>query len=457
MINLLYYSDILLFPLYTVIFYYVYKRIVFRLCSDPDEIRVLIKAFWAKIIFTFLYAFVLQVIYGGGDSSRFYGTIQDLRLASSTNINFVYEILVSPAIVKETPLAYFIENGIFEGDNIGYMQMSSNFLIPKIGFFLSYICFNSYLCISLFFSIFALAGCVGLYKTFKVYYPSLKREISWITLFLPSVLFWVSALSKESICFGALGILFYLLMRMVRLGKISFGHIAIVVLCCSLILTVKNYIMIAMLPGLLILFFFSLVSKIKSNLVKYITNIFTAIIVISLIVYIFDNLDILVGSDSERFKKDAMLEYTSQQIGRYEQQGGSTIVITENQFDGTMGSFVRMFPTALFNAYYRPLLWEINNPAMLFSGLECFACLLLTLYALGISRVIGFFKILFTDLFALQCFIFTIFLGGIVGMTTFNLGTLVRYKTPALPFFLLLLFIIIDKYRKQKPNTPAEV
>jgi hypothetical protein len=373
-----------------------------------------------------------------------------LREATRANGSYFYEIISSTHLIKGTALAGYIENGTFSEDNIGYMQMSSNFLIPKVGYILSYISFNSYLCISLFFTFFVMAGTIGLYKAFKCYYPGLKREISWATLFLPSVLFWVSALSKESLCFGALGILFYFLVRVIKQRKPSILGLASIIFCSLIILNIKNYILLAFLPGLVILFFFGYVNRVENKLAKVLASSAVSAIVIILIIFLSNNLDLLVGEDSERYKKDALLEFTSQQVGRYERQGGSAVNISEMEFDGSLTGFIRLFPKGIFTAYYRPLPWEINNLAMLFSGIECLAFLIITLYVLYLTRIVGIIKVLVKEIFALQCFVYSMFFGGFVGMTTFNLGTIARYKTPALPFFIMLLFIIINKYKKPK-------
>ncbi|MEO7047983.1 MAG: hypothetical protein ABI091_21975, partial [Ferruginibacter sp.] len=43
----------------------------------------------------------------------------------------------------------------------------------------------------------------------------------------------------------------------------------------------------------------------------------------------------------------------------------------------------------------------------------------------------------------LYCFLFAIIFGLFVGATTLNFGTLVRYKIPAMPFYVMALFFIL--------------
>jgi len=43
----------------------------------------------------------------------------------------------------------------------------------------------------------------------------------------------------------------------------------------------------------------------------------------------------------------------------------------------------------------------------------------------------------------LYCFFFSIVFALFVGATTLNFGTLVRYKIPAMPFYVISLFLIL--------------
>jgi len=64
---------------------------------------------------------------------------------------------------------------------------------------------------------------------------------------------------------------------------------------------------------------------------------------------------------------------------------------------------------------------------------------------------VGFFKsfkIIFSDPVLIFCFVFSILFAGIVGMTTTNFGALVRYKIPCLAFYLMMIFIVMDKSGK---------
>ncbi|MBK9533341.1 MAG: hypothetical protein IPO42_16435 [Chitinophagaceae bacterium] len=54
----------------------------------------------------------------------------------------------------------------------------------------------------------------------------------------------------------------------------------------------------------------------------------------------------------------------------------------------------------------------------------------------------------------LYCLLFALLFALFVGATTANFGTLVRYKIPCLPFYIIALYLIHDRTRKIK-NSPA--
>lgn len=48
------------------------------------------------------------------------------------------------------------------------------------------------------------------------------------------------------------------------------------------------------------------------------------------------------------------------------------------------------------------------------------------------------------------CFFFSIVFALFVGSTTLNFGTLVRYKIPCMPFYIIALILILEISKKRK-------
>ena len=86
---------------------------------------------------------------------------------------------------------------------------------------------------------------------------------------------------------------------------------------------------------------------------------------------------------------------------------------------------------------------------MLISALESFAFLSFTLYVLFVvgSRL----RVALSNPDVIFGLVFSLSFAFAVGVSTFNFGTLARYKIPLLPFYLVALVIMLD-YRNKPTN-----
>jgi ABC-type sulfate transport system permease component len=104
----------------------------------------------------------------------------------------------------------------------------------------------------------------------------------------------------------------------------------------------------------------------------------------------------------------------------------------------------------MFSTLFRPFLWESKKIIILFSALESFFMLLALFYVLSKVGILKFLGSIFSDPQIFFAFILTLLLSAVVGFTTFNFGTLVRYRLPVLPFYFFMLIAI---YLKSKAVT----
>jgi hypothetical protein len=151
-----------------------------------------------------------------------------------------------------------------------------------------------------------------------------------------------------------------------------------------------------------------------------------------------------IGEDDERYSLDKIAvtaRITAYDIGFYTgKDAGSGYSLGE--LDGTFGSMIKLAPQAVNVSLFRPYLWEVRNPLMLLSALESLGLLFLTIYTVYKARrylfgALGNPTILF-------CLMFSVSFAFAVGISTFNFGTLTRYKIPLLPFYLMAMILILD-------------
>lgn len=162
---------------------------------------------------------------------------------------------------------------------------------------------------------------------------------------------------------------------------------------------------------------------------------------------------ILIGKDDPRYSLDKIAitaQITAYDIGFYTgRDAGSTYSLGE--LDGTFSNLMGKFPQAVNVSLFRPYLWEVRNPLMLLSALESLVLLLLTVWVVFTCRF-HLFQALRNPI-VLFCLVFSITFAFAVGVSTFNFGTLARYKIPLIPFYLIgLIFMHYEKRERNKPE-----
>jgi hypothetical protein len=134
-------------------------------------------------------------------------------------------------------------------------------------------------------------------------------------------------------------------------------------------------------------------------------------------------------------------------------QSGS--VYSLGEFDGTWTNMLSKAPQAIFVTLYRPFLWEARNPVMLLSALEAVFFLFMTLKVIWEMKFSWLLRLVGKQPVVLFCVLFAVTFSFAVGVSSYNFGTLVRYKIPMMPFLLASLYImqsqaIVKKRKKVK-------
>jgi hypothetical protein len=126
---------------------------------------------------------------------------------------------------------------------------------------------------------------------------------------------------------------------------------------------------------------------------------------------------------------------------------------------GDSSSQLLLAPLALLTSLFRPLLFEVSNPLILFSALEMSFFVAFTCIALYRRKITGILSETFRRPILGFCLTFVVAFGTGVGLATTNLGTLVRYRMPLIPFFAVLLVTLLQRSRQsaalQAPPLPS--
>jgi hypothetical protein len=192
--------------------------------------------------------------------------------------------------------------------------------------------------------------------------------------------------------------------------------------------------------------FFENLSQIRNRIVR----IFAAPAVTLMAVLLAGFAGIKAGEDNPKYALNKLAETaqsTAYDIRFYSGRAAGS-GYTLGELDGTFGSMIKLAPQAIVVTLFRPFVWEVNNPLMLISAIEALAflsCLLIVF-----MRSNFFFLQSLTNSTVIFCLGFSLVFAFAVGVSTYNFGTLVRYKIPMLPFFAIALILIDDLSRQER-------
>jgi hypothetical protein len=119
-------------------------------------------------------------------------------------------------------------------------------------------------------------------------------------------------------------------------------------------------------------------------------------------------------------------------------------------FDASISGVLSKFPEATLAGLFRPFIWEAKNPVMVLAGIENGVLLFLTIFLIIRLGPIPFIKVISNEPILFFSMIFGIFFAFSVGLTTSNFGAMVRYKIPAVPYYLASILIINEHYKATK-------
>lgn len=301
---------------------------------------------------------------------------------------------------------------------------------------------------TILFNVFAFIGPWKLFKLLNRRYPGQTLRLAFAMFFIPSCIFWGSGLYKDSFTLSATMWILYSIMAISFERKKIGLNILMIVINSYIIITIKPYIFVALMPAALILFLYSSVKNIRNKALR-------------VLVLPMGTVALLVGGL-------AVYSYVSPSLGQYGSMNSmmEKLVVTQQdfvnnktyssnffdigEFDPSLSGIAKKAPLAFIYGLFGPFPWQVANPVMAISSLEGMAFLFLFLIALrnvlfrkGASKVLSDPVIVGFLIFS---FMFIIF----VGLSTANFGSLVRYRIPALPLFFFCVMYIIGETRRDQ-------
>lgn len=396
------------------------------------------KWFFPNLLFHLLFGVLFALAYAviiseGGDTLAYHDSAYHLTELFWKN---------PPAYFQEiftTPSAETITDR-FDADT-GYppswiYREPESFLVAKVISFFSLITFNSYLGLTLICAAFASLASWRLFVTLR----SLTFCPNWVivlsTMFIPTVAFWCSGISKDTLVLGAFYIVFsnvYQLFTDKR--RISLKSGVVIFIYGYLLYHLRGYMLIALAVPVFSALIIRWAKKINDNPV--LLNVYRFLLfglVLMSLAFSFQGDGAAVIESNDVFQEVIIIQQDFAQNKTYD---GYRYDLGIDDY--SLFGMIRATPLAIITAFYRPFLWEANSAFLLISGLESLLLLVLTVkfffFSGSLKKQLSF---VFSQEFLTFAILFTLLLGFFVGFTSGLFNVLVRFKAPILVFIITL-------------------
>lgn len=439
--NFITWVDYLLLPVFIFIIY----RIAMVICNKYYPVghpwrKYFIYGLGFKISGAIFIGLIYQYYYGGGDTSYYFYHSKVINSA------------LSESFTKWLGLIFHIPSS-YDGEYFDYTSKMEwyndrgSYLVCCLAAFFNLFTLNTFLPTSVIFAFMSFSGVWAMFRIFAKQYPHLTKYVAIATLFIPSCFIWGSGIFKDTVCMFALGWMLYCSFQLLIERNMSFKNIFLLLLSFYILLVVKIYILISFMPAvaLWILFYYS--HKIKSVIARFFAKIFFLISAFLLFGFAYAYYSPSLGRYSlDNIAKTSLI--TRDWIAYSSGDQGSSYDLGD--FEPSLQGLLSKFPQAVNVTLFRPYIWEANKSLIFLNALESLIFLFLTLkiiFTIGLRKI---WKTISSDPNIQFCLIFSIVFAFSVGISTYNFGSLSRYKIPCLPLYFLALVLI---YYKNKPLT----
>ena len=432
-------SDFFILLLFSILAYAGMRFFIFK-DKSKSFYRMFNIYFLLKLLSVVLMSLLTVYYWKVGDAINYYLEGQNLvQLIKKdfTNIKYLF-----------IPIEHYqdfisIDNELIKTANGSGME--SSFLVTKFCAIFYYPALGKYLLVNFYFGLFSIIAQVKLYFVVLKRYPHLKKVLALCILFMPTLLLYSTSIFKETLCLSFIGFAFFNFQQIV-ISKNTARNSFFLLLNLYLIFVVKSYILYAFLIAVSMLFFFKFMGVLYRH--SLITRLVMFLLLSGITLWIYKYPDffdpyVLSFVDTSNFFQ----QY-------YNNDFGETSSFEIGEIETTLKGLLRKMPLGIYTTYFRPHLWEVKKPIVIFSALESFLILAFTVWTF-IKNGRHLFALIREDFFALLSMYYTIVLGIIIGLTTFNFGTLIRYKVPVVPFAWLFVFLLFYYRPTKKPEEAA--
>jgi len=431
-------SDYILLPFYLFLIYKIafYYRNKYYPDGHPYR-KYFILGLTAKIGGAIFIGLIYYYYYnGGGDTFNYFLHSQLINSTLISSPDTWFRLITHHANENNYADAHAMADMFWYDDTAAY---TTSCLGAIIGVF----CFTKYLVINVVIASISFIGMWLMFLTFANQYKTITKYIAIAVLFMPGTIVWGSGLFKDSFCMFAIGCLVYSFYMMFEKGTFKVKLLVLTLISIVLLLLIKAYILIVLFPLLVFKTLLSYKKRLSVNPNPGKKVVFYIVLAIFLFVA-YTGLKKAVAY-LPKFTTEEILETIVKQkdylLRVSLDSGGSAYDLGD--FDPSVVGISKKIVPAINVTLFRPYLWESHSIIQLFNALESTGVLLLTLYLIFKRNIAKTVKTIYHDPNLIMCIIFTVVFAFLVGVSSYNFGTLSRYKIPCTPFYMLFLMILV--------------
>lgn len=393
---------------------------------------------YVKLALSLTYALYYIVVVDGGDTLAYWdGALKMNNLFWKSPSMYFEEMLNEPNMMM-----YGAHFDLSTGYPPGWIyRENESWFISKIMSVFTFFSFKSYLVATF---IMAYLSSIASWKLFEMVYEysmNTTRNIAIAVFLIPSVSFWCSGITKDTVVLFVAIFMVYNAFEILSLEKKTKIQNFLWVAFCVFIL---NYTRTFMITTLLVPLIFTYSARLAKKYREKRFAFYTIRVISFIIGFLFFYFQGASLTNSDKLEEAAVIQKDFATNDTYE-GARYDLGIT----DYSPAGMISAFPVAVIAGFYRPFMWEAFSLTLFLNGLEGTFFLYLTFrfFFSGSLRKINAIR---KHEFFIFAFFFVLLLAYMAGLTSGLLGVLVRFKAPLIPFFVLMLTIDIDHVRSEE-------
>ncbi|MFM7667456.1 MAG: hypothetical protein ACKO7D_04625 [Bacteroidota bacterium] len=413
--------------------------------SEKEHYRYFLPNFLFKVLFSLIFAFYYILFIKGGDSIAFFDTSRIL-----TNLMFQD----FDAYIREWPTYAMTENYINPFSSLtglppGWITREpEGYFVSKLFSIINLLTRSSYFSTTLLIAFFTSLASFKLYDFVVSFGVHNYKTLATFFLFIPSLSFWCTGVSKDTLIFICICYLIPTIYNLVvGKSKLKLRNIIYILLFSWILINIRSFMLYTVIVPFIFAFNVQFSKRIFSS--KSGQRFMRTIVVLigfGFIGFFFS------GETANKYLKEA--EVTQQDFKNNTTYTGARYDLGEVSY--TPAGLLRAMPLSIFTGIYRPFPWEALSPGLILNAVESVILIYLTFVFIFKNRRSRIRTIRESDILTFSLY-FVIIFAFMTGFTSVIFGILVRLRAPLLPFFLMLLTVKPEEENQNQEITDEAV